>query len=100
MLFRWAFCGLSLRSVDDHTPAEELPSLYRAVLDTVTALEHLGDRVFALWVRREALRTYSTRWDERGRGELRQLDRMARDRLAGVPDPGTRPSLTTRTGPA
>jgi hypothetical protein len=81
--------------VDDRTPAEQLPSLYRAVLDTVARLEHLGERAYAFDVRRSALRTYSTRWDEGGRHALVQLNRKARVRLAGVPDPAARSSLVT-----
>ena len=87
----------TLRNVDDRTPAEELPSLYRAVLDTVARLEHLGERAYAFRVRRDALRTYSTRWDEVGRRALEQLNRKARIRLAGVPDPAARSSLVTTT---
>ena len=53
--------------MDQQTPAEEMPSLYRAVLDTVWRLERLGDRDFALDVRRRAVTTYATRWDDGGR---------------------------------
>ena len=80
-------------TVDDRTPAEALPSLYRAVLDTVARLEHLGERAYAFEIRRSALRTYSTRWDDGGRRALIQLNRKARVRLSGVPDPAGRSSL-------
>ena len=83
--------------MDDRTPAEELPSLYRAVLDTVARLEHLGERAYAFEVRRNALRTYSTHWDDGGRRALVQLNRKARVRLAGVPDLAARSSLFATT---
>lgn len=71
--------------MDDHTPAEEIPHLYRAVLDTVARLEHVGEREIAWKVRRSALRSYSTRWDEHGRRALERLNRDARHRLAASP---------------
>ena len=67
--------------MDDHIPAEELPALYRAVLETVARLERAGDRAYAFSVRQKALRTYSTKWDERGRRALARLDRDAQVRL-------------------
>jgi hypothetical protein len=81
--------------VDDHTPAEELPTLYRAVLDTVMRLEHVGDRAFAYKVRQDALHTYSTRWDDHGRVALRRLERRARERLANLPGADGHSSLVT-----
>jgi hypothetical protein len=70
--------------MDDHIPAEELPTLYRSVLETVARLERAGERQFAWDVRRRALKTYSTRWDERGRRSLEKLDREARAHLAAT----------------
>ena len=67
--------------MDEHIPAEELPSLYRAVLDAVARLERAGERSFAFGVRQKALRTYSTRWDEGGRRALIRLERDAQARL-------------------
>lgn len=86
--------------MDDRTPAEELPHLYRAVLDTVVRLEHAGDRDFAWRVRRDALRTYSTRWDEKGRRALERLHRDAQARLAARPRLAERPTLSATTRPA
>jgi hypothetical protein len=85
--------------MDDRTPAEQLPHLYRAVLDTVARLEHLGEREVAYRIRRDALRTYSTRWDERGRRALEKLNREAQQRLATSRRAG-RPALSTTTEPA
>jgi len=67
--------------MDEHIPAEELPTLYRAVLETVARLERAGERQFAFEIRRKAVRTYSTRWDEGGRRALLRLDRDAQARL-------------------
>ena len=80
----------TLRSMDDQTPAEELPTLYRAVLETVARLERAGERSFAFEIRRKALRTYSTRWDEGGRRDLVRLDREAQARLDAAPVVGAR----------
>ena len=86
--------------MDDRTPAEELPSLYRAVLDTVSRLEHVGERAYAFDIRRRALRTYSTRWDDGGRRALVQLNRKAQVRLSCVPDPAGRSTFVASTEPA
>ena len=72
--------------MDDRTPAEALPQLYRAVLDNVVRLEHAGEREAAWRIRRDALRAYSTRWDERGRKSLERLNRDAQGRLSAVPN--------------
>jgi hypothetical protein len=76
--------------MDDHIPAEELPTLYRAVLETVARLERAGERSYAFEVRRKALRTYSTHWDERGRRALIRLDRDAHAHLDATSIAGTR----------
>jgi hypothetical protein len=63
--------------MDPHTPAEELPSLYRAILDRIAALEAAGQRSDAVRIRRDATRAYSRAWDERARRELEALLRRA-----------------------
>ena len=68
--------------MDHQTPSEEMPSLYRAVLDTVWRLERMGERDFALTIRRRAVHTYGTRWDEGGQRDLARLNRDALKRLA------------------
>jgi hypothetical protein len=71
--------------MDDQSPAELLPSLYREVLDVVTRLERAGERVVAWEIRRKALRVYSTHWDEHGRRSLERLAAEGRSRLARSP---------------
>lgn len=52
------------------TPAEELPGLYRTILERVAELELLGDRSEAARLRMTATETYSGSWDESGRTRL------------------------------
>ncbi len=70
--------------MDQQTPTEEMPTLYRAVLDTVWRLERLGERDFALRTRHRAVTTYATHWDEGGRRELIRINRDALRRLAAT----------------
>lgn len=98
--FRRTGAGSTLRPMDDRTPAEDLPSLYRAVLDTVARLEHVGEREVAWTIRRDALAAYSTRWDERGRRSLEKLNREARHRLAVSPRAAASAALSASTKPA
>lgn len=68
--------------MDQPHTAEQMPELYRAVLDTVWRLERAGERSAALDIRRRAVNTYSTRWDDGGRRELVRINRDAMRRLA------------------
>ena len=77
--------------MDDHNPAEKLPELYRAVLEAVARLERAGERRSAYEIRRKAVRTYSTRWDDGGRRRLQRLERDAKVRLAASPLPRRSP---------
>jgi hypothetical protein len=80
-----------MRAVENQSPAEELPALYRAVLDGVAELERLGERTQAGRTRAEAVRTYSRSWDAAGRRRLetilRRTERTIADtqRSAAVP---------------
>ena len=58
-------------------PAEELPGLYRAILDRVAELEAAGNRTEAARVRTAATLAYSRAWDDRARRELEGLLRRA-----------------------
>jgi len=53
--------------------AEDLPALYRAVLDRIAELEAAGDRKLARKVRVDAIRIYSRKWDERAQRRLQNL---------------------------
>ena len=55
--------------MDQHSPAEELPALYRAILDRVAELERTGQRAKAARVRSTATRIYSRAWDDAARRE-------------------------------
>ena len=57
--------------------AEDLPTLYRAILDRVAQLESAGDRREAARVRSGATAAYSRAWDERATRELEALLRRA-----------------------
>jgi hypothetical protein len=61
--------------------AEQLPELYRAVLDRVGQLEADDHRQIANRIRADAIRIYSRAWDERARRELLTLLRR------NAPDP-------------
>ena len=67
----------------DRSPAEELPALYRAILDGVARLEGIGQRREAATVRTRATAIYSTSWDDSGRRRLVQLQRRI-DRIIEV----------------
>jgi hypothetical protein len=54
-------------------PSQDLPALYRVVLDGVAALELRGERVTAAAIRREAIAAYSAAWDDRHRAILSSL---------------------------
>lgn len=73
------------------SPSEDLPALYRAILDGVAQLERIGERREAALLRADATRVYSASWDQ---GSLRRLDQMRRriERIiAGDERPRTAP---------
>ena len=63
--------------MESNSPSEELPALYRAILDRVAAMEASGDRVEAAQLRSDATEAYSRAWDERARRRLETLLRQA-----------------------
>ena len=75
--------------MDQRSPAEELPALYRAILDRVAELERTGQRAKAARVRSTATRIYSRAWDDAARRELMSL-------LRESAAPPSEPSVTTR----
>jgi len=82
--------------MEHQTPAEEMPSLYRAVLDTVWRLERIGEREAALVYRQRAVKVYATHWDDRGKRDLVRINRDALRRLADC-RPGVGVALEART---
>ena len=67
--------------MDDRNPAEELPLVYRDVLDALARLEAAGDRTAAFDLRIRAQRTYATRWDDGGLRALHKILAEANARL-------------------
>ena len=65
------------------SPAEELPALYRAILDGIADLERVGQHREAALIRSEATRVYSTSWDESGRRRLNNIRRRIGRVIAG-----------------
>ena len=76
-------------------PTEELPALYRTILDLVGELERCDRRVEAERIRSQALSAYATAWDLRQRRRLERLEGQLRRSLASVRRPArpwSRPS--------
>ena len=67
----------SFGTMEPNSRAEDLPTLYRAILDRVAELEAAGDRSEARRVRQHATAAYSRAWDHRARRELDSLLRRA-----------------------
>lgn len=65
------------------SPAEELPGLYRAILERVAELEQRGQRPEATRIRLDATQTYSGAWDQAGRRGLIALIARADRALGG-----------------
>jgi hypothetical protein len=63
--------------MEPNSRAEDLPTLYRAILDRVALLETAGERGEAAQVRRQATAAYSRAWDDRARRDLETLLRRA-----------------------
>lgn len=86
-------------SVDTLSPAEELPALYRAVLDGVAELERLGDRHLAGRMRADAVAAYSRSWDAQGRRRLEHVLRRTRRAVEDTQRSGAQPSIRRVTLP-
>lgn len=91
-------------TMDPSSPAEELPALYRAILDRVASLEAAGDRAEALRVRSAASKAYSRAWDDRARRQLEALLRRAErpttaERPRGRPGRSVRPPTRAAAAP-
>jgi hypothetical protein len=79
--------------------AEDLPALYRALLDRVAGLERAGLRVEAARIRHEGTQAYSSAWDEAARRMLITLILRA-DRTSAPPVQGRLWSLRRRSAVA
>lgn len=66
-----------LRAMEPKSAAEELPALYRAVLDRIAQIDAAGQRSVGYRIRVEATRIYSRAWDDRARRGLEALLREA-----------------------
>jgi len=69
------------------TRADDLPRLYRSILDLVWQLEQVGDRPAAQRLRREATQAYSHSWTRTQELRLLEVERQLRDRLGFVDRP-------------
>jgi hypothetical protein len=78
--------------MDPKSAAEELPALYRALLDRVAQIEAEGHRETAYRLRSDATRIYSRSWDDRGRRMLQDLlnRTVARESVQRGPVRGSR----------
>ena len=65
------------------TVAEDLPELYRAILDRIAHLERIGERREAGEIRQAATGAYSVSWDEGARVRLMGLLARANRVLVG-----------------
>jgi hypothetical protein len=74
--------------MEPKSASEELPDLYRAVLDRVAALEAVRERDLANRIRAEATHIYSRAWDDRARRELLALLRRSSSSEPGLPATG------------
>jgi len=68
--------------VDERNPADELPELYRKVLDAVARLDAVGDHRSSYELRQRAYRTYAMHWNEKGRKGLQKILREADRQLS------------------
>ena len=91
------------RTMEQNSPAEELPALYRAILDRVAELERDGARAEAARVRAAATRIYSRAWDDAPAAASRTCSGGPRDRRPARPAPeaaGPGPSAASTGSPA
>jgi hypothetical protein len=66
--------------MDPKTAAEELPELYRALLDRIAQIDAAGHRSLGYRIRVEATRIYSHAWDDRARRGLEDLLRQTAEK--------------------
>ena len=59
--------------MDQKSAAEELPALYRALLDRIAQIDAAGHRAIGYRIRVQATQIYSRAWDDRARRGLEEL---------------------------
>jgi hypothetical protein len=79
------------------TPAEDLPALYRSILDGVANLERVGQHREAALIRTEATRIYSTSWDDKARRRLHHIHRRIERVIAGDERPRAEEAFSWKT---
>jgi hypothetical protein len=85
--------------MESHTSlAEDLPTLYRSILDGIAQLEAAGHRREAGLARTEATHVYSSSWDEAGLRRLGQIRQRIERLLAGNERPRGERSRGWRVG--
>ena len=68
--------------MDPKSAAEDMPALYRAILDRIALIDASGQRSVGYRIRADATRIYSRAWDERARRGLEALLRETADKAA------------------
>lgn len=66
--------------MDQKSAAEELPALYRALLDRIAQIDAAGHRSVGYRIRVQATQIYSRAWDDRARRGLEALLRQTAER--------------------
>lgn len=69
-----------LHEMDQKSAAEELPALYRALLDRIAQIDAAGHRAAGYRIRAQATQIYSRAWDERARRGLQNLLRQTAEK--------------------
>jgi hypothetical protein len=68
--------------MDQKSVAEELPALYRALLDRIAQIDAAGHRAVGYRIRVQATQIYSRAWDDRARRGLEGLLRQTAEKPA------------------
>lgn len=68
--------------MDEKSVAEELPALYRALLDRIAQIDAAGHRDEGYRIRNQATQIYSRAWDDKARRGLEDLLRHTAEKPA------------------